>query len=123
MALRESHGVRHEHGDGEGPDAARDGRDGARNGDRTIEIDVALEHAVDDCRTDVDDGRTGLHFTPGDADDLAKKVEWAWAHPEAMREMGRNARAEYEAKYTAERNYEMLMDVYQQAIQEAKAIV
>lgn len=64
----------------------------------------------------VHDGRTGLHFTSGDADDLAKKVEWAWSHPEQMRDMGRNARAEYEAKYTAERNYEMLMDVYRQAI-------
>jgi glycosyltransferase involved in cell wall biosynthesis len=66
------------------------------------------------------DGRNGLHFTPGDADDLARKVEWAWAHPDEMREMGRNARAEYEAKYTAERNYKMLIDVYQQAIQEAR---
>jgi glycosyltransferase involved in cell wall biosynthesis len=68
----------------------------------------------------VHDGRTGLHFVPGDADDLARKVEWAWAHPDEMRAMGRNARAEYEAKYTAERNYKMLIDVYQQAIQEAR---
>jgi glycosyltransferase involved in cell wall biosynthesis len=68
----------------------------------------------------VQDGRTGLHFTPGDAGDLAKKVEWAWAHPEEMREMGRNARAEYEAKYTAERNYKMLLDIYQQVIEGAR---
>ncbi|PYV69618.1 MAG: glycosyl transferase family 1 [Acidobacteria bacterium] len=64
----------------------------------------------------VQDGRTGLHFTPGDADDLAEKVEWAWAHSEEMREMGRNARAEFEAKYTAELNYTMLFGIYQQAI-------
>jgi glycosyltransferase involved in cell wall biosynthesis len=68
----------------------------------------------------VHDGRTGLHFTPGDADDLAKKVEWAWAHPEEMRVMGRNARAEYEAKYTAERNYNMLLAIYQRVIQETQ---
>ncbi len=68
----------------------------------------------------VQDGRTGLHFTPGDAGDLAKKVEWAWTHPEEMREMGRNARAEYAAKYTAERNYKMLWDIYQQVIQGAR---
>jgi glycosyltransferase involved in cell wall biosynthesis len=68
----------------------------------------------------VDDGRTGLHFTPGDADDLARKVEWAWAHPNEIRDMGRNARAEYEAKYTAERNYKMLLEVYQQVMQEAR---
>jgi len=60
----------------------------------------------------VEDGRTGLHFTPGDADDLAAKVEWAWTHPTEMQEMGRAARAEYEFKYTAERNYRMLMDIY-----------
>jgi glycosyltransferase involved in cell wall biosynthesis len=61
----------------------------------------------------VEDGRTGLHFTPGDADDLAAKVEWAWTHPNEMQAMGHAARAEYEAKYTAERNYQMLMEIYQ----------
>ena len=65
----------------------------------------------------VHDGRTGLHFWPGDADDLAAKVEWACLHPAEMREMGRNARKEYEERYTASRNYEMLLDIYKQAIQ------
>jgi glycosyltransferase involved in cell wall biosynthesis len=69
----------------------------------------------------IEDGRTGLHFTPGDPDDLAAKVEWAWTHPERMEEMGRAARAEYEAKYTAERNYQLLMDIYQRAIAVHKA--
>ena len=64
----------------------------------------------------VQDGRTGLHFTPGDPEDLAAKVEWAWTHDQEMEEMGRNARAEYEAKYTAERNCEMLMGIYRQAL-------
>ena len=68
----------------------------------------------------VQDGRTGLHFTPGDAGDLAKKIEWAWAHPEEMREMGRNARAEYETKYTAERNYKILLGIYEQVIEGAR---
>jgi glycosyltransferase involved in cell wall biosynthesis len=64
----------------------------------------------------VADERTGLHFTAGDSDDLASKVTWAWTHPDEMAVMGRNARCEYEAKYTAERNYEMLVDIYQRAI-------
>jgi len=64
----------------------------------------------------VEDGRTGLHFTPGDPEDLAAKVEWAWTHPKEMEVMGRAARAEYEAKYTAEHNYPMLMGIYQRAI-------
>jgi glycosyltransferase involved in cell wall biosynthesis len=64
----------------------------------------------------VEDGRTGLHFTPGSAEDLARKVDWALDHPEAMRSMGREARKEYEEKYTAEKNYPILMDIYQRAV-------
>jgi glycosyltransferase involved in cell wall biosynthesis len=64
----------------------------------------------------VADGRTGLHFNPGDSEDLAAKVEWAWTHSQDMDEMGRAARAEYEGKYTTERNYPMLMNIYQRAI-------
>ena len=63
----------------------------------------------------VDDGRTGLHFNPGDSEDLAEKVEWAWNHPERMQQMGEEARREYENKYTAEKNYPRLMEIYRQA--------
>lgn len=66
----------------------------------------------------VEDGRTGLHFTPGDAQDLAEKVEWAWHHPEQMRQMGREARLEYESKYTEEKNYPLLMEIYRQTMAE-----
>lgn len=64
----------------------------------------------------VEDGRTGLHFKPGDPEDLAAKVEWAWGHPCEMTVMGREARHEYEQKYTAERNYQQLTEVYQMVI-------
>jgi glycosyltransferase involved in cell wall biosynthesis len=64
----------------------------------------------------VDDGRTGLHFTAGSPDNLAAKVDWAWANPERMREMGTQARREYESRYTAEQNYPLLMDIYARAI-------
>jgi glycosyltransferase involved in cell wall biosynthesis len=63
----------------------------------------------------VEDGRTGLHFTPGDSNDLAQKVDWAWSHPERMQMMGKEARREYEAKYTAEKNYPILMNIYEEA--------
>ena len=61
----------------------------------------------------VEDGRAGLHFTPGDPQDLASKVEWAWSRPNVMEAMGREARADYESKYTPERNYHMLMAIYE----------
>lgn len=63
----------------------------------------------------VENEKTGLHFGPGDASDLAAKVEWAWANPKQLEKMGEAARAEYEAKYTAERNYELLIQIYLQA--------
>jgi glycosyltransferase involved in cell wall biosynthesis len=69
----------------------------------------------------VEDGRTGLLFEPGNADDLAAKVRWADDHPEEMRRMGANARQEYERKYTPDRNYELLMEIYHQAIEHARA--
>jgi glycosyltransferase involved in cell wall biosynthesis len=64
----------------------------------------------------VDHGRTGFHFTPGDSQDLADKVEWAWNNRDHMRKMGQEARREYENKYTAEKNYPRLMEIYQHAI-------
>lgn len=64
----------------------------------------------------VTDGVTGLLFNPADATDLAAKIAWAESHPERMLEMGRAARAVYEAKYTPERNYRILMDIYEEAI-------
>jgi glycosyltransferase involved in cell wall biosynthesis len=64
----------------------------------------------------VEDRKTGLHFTAGDADDLAAKVHWAWTHPEEMRELANGARAEYQAKYAAERNYRLLIEIYNRCL-------
>ena len=61
----------------------------------------------------VDAGRTGLHFQPGNAADLANKVEWALANPAELAQMRQAARAEFEAKYTAEKNYSQLIEIYQ----------
>lgn len=64
----------------------------------------------------VRDGRTGLLFDPGQAGDLASKLAWAEAHPEAMKRMGRAARAEYEARYTPARNHAQLLEIYRDAL-------
>jgi len=68
----------------------------------------------------VEDARTGLHFVPGDATDLAVKVSWAWNHPERLAQMGREARWEFETRYTAEKNYPQLMKIYEDAIARRK---
>jgi len=64
----------------------------------------------------IEDGRTGLFFTAGDAADLAEKVEIAWNDPQRLRLMGKEARQEFENKYTAEKNYPLLMEIYQHAL-------
>jgi glycosyltransferase involved in cell wall biosynthesis len=64
----------------------------------------------------VDHGKTGLHFKAGDEEELAGAVDWAWTHPAEMEAMGRNARAEYEGKYTAKQNYDALMRISEQVI-------
>ena len=62
------------------------------------------------------ENENGLKFGLGDSVELAGKIEWAIRHPEEMKEMGRTARQEFVEKYSAERNYEMLMVVYKRAI-------
>jgi glycosyltransferase involved in cell wall biosynthesis len=68
----------------------------------------------------VQNGRTGLHFTAGDAGDLARKVEWAWSHSQELESMGLAARVESEEKYSAQRNFEMLEEIYQSVITRRK---
>jgi glycosyltransferase involved in cell wall biosynthesis len=65
----------------------------------------------------VEHGRTGLKFRPGDPEDLATRVGWALSHPAELRRMREEARAEFEAKYTAERNYLALMEIYEAALE------
>jgi glycosyltransferase involved in cell wall biosynthesis len=61
----------------------------------------------------VDDGRTGLHFKPGDATDLAAKVRLLLAEPERVARMRRAAREKFEESFTAESNHKRLMALYE----------
>jgi len=64
----------------------------------------------------VDDGKTGLLFESGNPVDLAEKIKWLLEHEDACIEMGKNARKVFEEKYTAEKNFEILMDIYSKMI-------
>ena len=59
---------------------------------------------------------TGLHFTPGDSADLAAKVRWFCEHPDRAIHMRKHARLDFEAQYTGERNYSLLMEIYRDTI-------
>jgi len=68
----------------------------------------------------VEHGRTGLKFRPGDPEDLVTQLEWALSHSAELRRMREEVRAEFEAKYTAERNYRALMEIYEVALERKK---
>ena len=57
-------------------------------------------------------GETGLHFIAGCEESLSSQVEWAATHPQDFAQMRQQARTEYKEKYTAEANYEQLMQIY-----------
>lgn len=64
----------------------------------------------------IEHGRTGLLFTPGSTTELTDAVNWLRTHPNEAAAMRQAARAEYEAKYTADANYQQLMAIYERAI-------
>jgi glycosyltransferase involved in cell wall biosynthesis len=69
----------------------------------------------------IKDGRTGLLCQPGEAEDLATKVLWAYHHPEEMRMMGANARRVYEEKYSPSVNFEQLVKIYKAAVAQGRS--
>ena len=60
----------------------------------------------------VEPGRTGLLAAPGDPAQLADTVASVWERPGELTTMGLAARRAFEARYTAERNYARLMEIY-----------
>lgn len=61
----------------------------------------------------VDEGETGLLFPPGDAETLAARVDTMWSDAAKAAQMGKNARQAYEERYTAERNYDLMLQIYE----------
>lgn len=67
----------------------------------------------------VSNGVNGFHFRPGAPADLVDKVQRILADTEKWRGMRRAARATYEAKYTPEMNYQLLLEIYRQSLRQA----
>ncbi|MCX7046022.1 MAG: glycosyltransferase family 4 protein [Candidatus Sumerlaeota bacterium] len=65
----------------------------------------------------VDDGRTGLLFTPGASHELADRIRRLWDHPDQCRAMGMAGRAKALEQYSPRRYYELLTNAYAMALQ------
>ena len=68
----------------------------------------------------IKDGYSGWHFKPEDAEDLARVVKEAWSNPDELKRRGDLARKQYEQCYSAEVNYQMLLNIYQTAIERTR---
>ncbi|MBA7515425.1 D-inositol-3-phosphate glycosyltransferase [subsurface metagenome] len=64
----------------------------------------------------VKDGETGLLFEPGNADDLAEKIQWMVENPKERQAMGLRARELVEKECNPELHYKRLIAVYETAL-------
>jgi glycosyltransferase involved in cell wall biosynthesis len=64
----------------------------------------------------VSEGETGLLFTAGNANEIAEKVRYMFSHPLDADRMGRRAREIVETKYSRERSYQELLDIFQKVL-------
>lgn len=62
------------------------------------------------------DHKTGLVTPPSDPKALANAMTWLWDHPETANKMGQNARARYEALFTAKKMARSYFDLYQKLL-------
>lgn len=62
-------------------------------------------------------GKSGVIFEPGNPESLLKEVRAAWETPDLLEKLGAGARVDFEAKYTEGVNYQILMDIYKNAIE------
>lgn len=60
----------------------------------------------------ITDGYNGIKFTLGNTNEFVHKVKELWKAPLKCKEIGQNARKEYEAKYRPEDNYIQLINIY-----------
>jgi glycosyltransferase involved in cell wall biosynthesis len=63
----------------------------------------------------VDNGRTGLLFTPGNPGDLATKIETIWSAGELARQMGQSGHQKATEQYNKVQYYSKLMSTYASA--------
>lgn len=64
----------------------------------------------------VGDMMTGLTFPAGDANALAERIEYALANPRPMAEFGRTGAQVFQQRFSADRHYRGLLEVYDHAL-------
>lgn len=69
----------------------------------------------------IEDGATGWHFTPSDANDLARVVSDVFADPGRAAALRKNARDKFLANYLPDSNHERMMEIYETTLSRRRA--
>lgn len=64
----------------------------------------------------VNNDKNGVLIEPGNATAFYHAVKTIWDDQDSLDQMGRNARTEFEEKYTADANHDLLMGIYEKAL-------
>ena len=64
----------------------------------------------------IENGVNGYKVPLNDVDGFVKSIKELWSKPELCKQMGNNARADYEEKYMPEDNYRQLMEIYESTL-------
>ncbi len=66
-------------------------------------------------RSLVNDGKTGILFSPGSSEQIASRIMSVWNNPTMLRAMHKNTLEEFNNLFTAEKNHTLLMNIYTEA--------
>ena len=75
-----------------------------------------LSSNIGNMKNIIKDNKTGVFFEAGNPTDLREKAKYLFENPIKTYLMGKNAYSEYKMHYTAQKNYEMLMSIYEKSI-------
>jgi glycosyltransferase involved in cell wall biosynthesis len=69
----------------------------------------------------IEDGTNGLHFEPNNIKDMRNKIDILRQDDALLRELSKGAYTDYVQKYRADTNFQLLMDIYEEAIKDLGA--
>ena len=69
----------------------------------------------------IEDGINGFHFRAGDPGDLVSRINMVNSNPDQLKSISVKARLTYLEHYTPERNYSLLMNIYERALSAVRA--
>ncbi len=65
----------------------------------------------------IESEKTGILFDPGNSGKLVEALQWMVESPQRMKSMRGKVRDVFEQRYTADRNYKLLLDIYREAVE------